>query len=70
MTNDQLENWFTHHSPTGTQLEQYRSIREAGLKLAQAINEAAPESADKTAAIRKVREACMTANAAIACGGQ
>jgi hypothetical protein len=29
-----------------------------------------PPSADQTAAIRKVREAVFTANAAIACGGR
>jgi hypothetical protein len=29
-----------------------------------------PESADQSVAVRKVREAVMAANAAIACGGR
>jgi hypothetical protein len=70
MTLGDLDNWFTYHSPSPDQLPKYQSIREAGLVLATAILNAAPASADQTAAIRKVREAVMTANAAIACGGK
>lgn len=70
ITNEQLENWFTYHSPTAEQLPKYQAIREAGLNLAQVIVDNSPASADQTAAIRKVREACMTANQSIACGGQ
>jgi len=36
---------------------------------AQAILMDTPSGPDQTTAIRKVREAVMTANAAIACGG-
>lgn len=70
MTNEQLDNWFTYHAPQGTDLDSYRQIRDAGKFLATTINNLCPESADKTASIRKVREAVMTANASIACGGQ
>ena len=70
ITNDQLENWFTYHSPTPDQLPKYQAIREAGKALASVILANTPSSADQTDAIRKVREACMTANASIACGGQ
>lgn len=69
LSDDQLKNWFTYHSPSPDQLPKYQSIREAGYELAVAIRDNAPASADATAAIRKVREAVMTA-AAIACGGQ
>jgi hypothetical protein len=65
-----LENWFTYHSPTPDQLPKYQAIRDAGKSLAQTIVDNTPASADQSAAIRKVREACMTANAAIACGGK
>lgn len=65
-----IENWFTYHKPTGGQPEAYVKIRDAGKALAEVILETTPESADQTAAIRKVREAVMTANAAIACGGR
>jgi len=67
---NKLSNWFTYHSPTPEQLPKYQEIRAAGWALARAILQNTPASADQTAAIRKVREAVMTANAAIACGGQ
>lgn len=68
---ERIENWFTHHPPTGPeQIEKYHKIREAGKAFAKAIVECTPSSADQSAAIRKVREAVMTANAAIACDGK
>jgi hypothetical protein len=70
MTHDQIENWFTYHAPSGDDQVAYEKLRSAARSFASAINELCPESADKTAAIRKVREAAMTANASIACKGQ
>lgn len=71
MTTEQIENWFTYHPPTPEQQKAYELLREKGKELAHAINTLViPESADKTAAIRKLRECIMTANAAIACGGK
>lgn len=66
---DALKNLFTYHAPTNGQLAQYENVRNAGLELAKVIMINTPSSADQSAAIRKVREAVMTANAAIACGG-
>ena len=68
MTPSDLENFFIYHPPIGNQLPRYQSIRDAGHKLAMEIYQHTPSGADQTAAIRKVREAVMTANAAIACG--
>lgn len=65
-----LTNWFTYHSPTPEQLPKYLAIREAGHSFALAVVANAPDCADTTAAIRKIREAVMTANQAIACGGK
>lgn len=71
MEREQIENWFAHHPPKDmTAINAYHAIREAGKALAYAIMEHAPAGADQTAAIRKVREAVMTANAAIACEGK
>jgi len=70
ITNEQIENWFTYHTPTPDFLPKYQAIREAGLNLAMVIVVNTPPSADQTDAVRKVREACMTANASIACGGK
>jgi len=68
ITAQQLDNWFTYHAPQGQQVAQYQAIRAAGRALAQVIVDNTPDCADQTAAIRKVREAIMTANSAIACG--
>lgn len=69
ITDEDLDNWFTHHPPSGDQLEAYRNIRAAGLVFARIVVDNTPASADQTAAVRKIREAVMTANASIACGG-
>lgn len=52
------------------QAEIYEAIREAGKVFAATIVKYTPPSADQTTAIRKIREAVFTANAAIACGGK
>jgi hypothetical protein len=68
ITTADLENWFTYRSPDPDQIPKYRAIREAALVFAEIVRDATPAGADQTAAIRKIREAVMTANAAIACG--
>jgi hypothetical protein len=70
ITKHQLENWFQYHTPTPEQLPKFQAIRDAGLALATTIVENTPYSADQSAAIRLVRDACFTANASIACGGE
>ena len=65
----ELDNWFTYHAPTDDDKVAYEAIRNAGKLLASTILVNTPASADQSAAIRKVREAVMTANAAIACKG-
>lgn len=70
ISNEQLANWFTYHSPTPEQLPKFQAIREAGLNLAKVIVANSPSSADQTAAIRLIRESIMTANASIACDGK
>lgn len=70
MTEEQITNWFTHHPPTGDQVGKYENIRRAGFLFAKIILEDTPPGADQTAAIRHVRDAVMTANAAIACEGK
>jgi hypothetical protein len=67
ITPSDLENWFSYHAPHGNQQERYVKIREASKALAYVIVESTPPSADQTAALRKLREAVMTANASIAC---
>lgn len=70
ITNANLENWFTYHSPTPEQLPKYLAIREAARKFADVIVENTPPCADQTVAVRKIREATMVANQSIACNGE
>jgi hypothetical protein len=67
-----LEHWFTYHPPNVEKgdIEAYQRIRDAGFNLAYTIISNTPPCADQTAAIRKIREAVMTANAARACDGK
>lgn len=66
-----LDHIFSYHAPTGPeQLTQYQRIRDAAKAFANTILENSPAGADQSAAIRHVREACMTANAAIALEGR
>jgi hypothetical protein len=64
-----IDNIFTYHSPTAEQLPKYEAIRAKAKELGHVIVANTPASADQTAAIRLLREAVMTANAAIALNG-
>lgn len=66
MTPGDIDHLFTFHPPSGNQPERYGALRETARSLAHVINDNCPEGADKSAAIRKLRECIMTANAAIA----
>ena len=61
---------FRHPPSTPDQLVQYEAIREAAIVFAEVIVAETPASADQTVAIRKVREAVMTANASIDLDGK
>ena len=66
---EKIDDLFTYHAPEGNQPAQYEAIRSKAKELAHVIVTNTPECADQTAAIRKLREAVMTANAAIATKG-
>jgi hypothetical protein len=66
---DQLENLFTYHSPGPGDTARYMRIRGQALSLARTIEADCPRSPDRSAAIRKLRECVMTANASIATNG-
>ena len=57
---------FTYQPPTEEQKADYGAIRDAALVFAEVIASRVPAGADRTVAVRKIREAVMTANAAIA----
>jgi len=64
---EDLTNRFTYHPPmTEQQGKVYDTIRGAGFAFARVVNELAPESMELVIAIRKIEEAVMWANAAVA----
>jgi hypothetical protein len=67
ITVQDIDRWFEYHSPKDDQPERYIKIRGAARELATVILENTPAGPDQSTAIRKVREAVMTANASIAC---
>ena len=69
MQKHQIDHVFTYHPPRFQDLARYDAIREAGKYFAHVVASNTPPGPDQSAAIRKVREAVMTANAAIACQG-
>jgi predicted RNA polymerase sigma factor len=64
-----IDNWFSYHAPEGDQAERYGQIRAAAKAFAVRLVELCPPSADRTVALRHVRDAVFNANASIACGG-
>lgn len=63
----EIDSLFSYHAPKEDQAERYELIRSLARGFAVAILENCPPCADQTAALRKIREAVMTASAAIAC---
>ena len=66
MTNEQIDNTFTYHKPTGTQPERYEKIRSDAKVLARTIQDSCPESREKSLALTNLQQAVMWANASIA----
>jgi hypothetical protein len=66
----EIENLFTYHAPNPYQVHQMEQIRSAAKLLATMIMENSPMCADQSASIRLLREAVMTANAAIVLDGR
>lgn len=64
-----LDALFAYHSPNGETIPKYEAINVAAKAFARTVMEQCPKSADRSAAIRQIREARMTANAAIALNG-
>ena len=64
-----LAELFSYHPPTPETLPKFQAINQAAKNFAEVILQNCPPGADRSDAIRKVREARMTANAAIALNG-
>ena len=66
---DNIEEVMTYQKPGPEQIANFEQIRYACVVLVQTILKNAPDCADRTTAIRKVREARMDSNSAIALDG-
>jgi len=69
MDSGMIDEVFKYHAPTEEQVGKMKEIRDRAHDLAHCILAHCPNSADKTTAIRKIREAVMTANASIVLNG-
>jgi len=67
---DNLADVFSYHAPGGDDLQHYQALRDGARAFAEVILLNCPPCADQQAALRKVREAAMTANAAVALKGR
>ena len=66
MIQTQIDNNFSYHAPKPGQPEKYEIIRSTAKCLAELVNEACPESREKSLALTKLEESVMWANASIA----
>lgn len=61
--------FFKYHAPNEITIPKYAAINQAAKNFAEVVLANCPGGADRSAAIRQIREARMTANAAIALNG-
>lgn len=62
-----IDNWFSYHAPDTNQLNAYSALRSKAKELAELFDLSVYDCADKTAAMRKLRETVMAMNLAVAC---
>lgn len=65
ITEENLDDVFSYHNDE-RRVPHYNAVREAAKELARAILRNSPDCADRSTALRSVRNAVMEANAAIA----
>jgi hypothetical protein len=70
LVDEQLDDQYTYHAWTIDKIEAGNQVRNALKAAAKAIIVNVPASADRSAALRKLREARMDANSAITHGGK
>lgn len=61
-----IESNFTYHAPKDGQPERYTKIRAKAKEFAELIEQACPDSREKSLAFTKLEESVMWANASIA----
>ena len=69
VTVDSLDRVFDYHAPDAQDVQRHQKLRDGAKAFARIILENTPVCADQSSAIRDVRNALMTANAAVATDG-
>ena len=69
MTTDEIRAMMDYKAPTPIKLESFAKLREAATQMVLIIDATCPPSADRTAAVRQVQDALMTANRCVANDG-
>lgn len=64
-----LDAWFVYRDPTPVESLAFIEIARKARELVEVIDRHCPDSADKTAAARKIREAVWTACGAVTAKG-
>jgi hypothetical protein len=66
ITVDNLEDVFRYHPPDAKRAAQHDKVNNAAIAFARVLLAETPECADRSAALRSVREARLWANSALA----
>jgi hypothetical protein len=66
VSNEEIENRFSYHSPKGDQPQRYENIRAHAKALAEVIVNFTPESREQALALTHLDSVVMFANASIA----
>lgn len=64
-----LAELFKYHAPNEATIPKYAAINQAAKNFAEVLLQNCPRCADRSAAIRLIRDARMTANASISLNG-
>jgi len=64
-----IDDVFSYHATEADQIPKYKVIRAKAKEFAQVLIDNCPSCADRSAALRLLRESVMTANASIALKG-
>jgi hypothetical protein len=68
-TDAQIDDMFTYHDDPA-KVPHYQAVNDAAKAFFKVVQDHCPESADRSAAFRMIRESRMTANMAIALDGK
>lgn len=64
-----VEEFFKYHAPNDFTIPKYGAINQAAKNFAEVVLANCPSGSDRSAAIRLIRDARMTANASVALNG-